>query len=523
MTGSPLAQLDRLLGRVTMYRLVTILLTVLGALALLFAATGRLDSSIFGVGDMLLSLVVLMVASVGSSLLLGLIFRAKPHPESAVITAWLLWFLYWPQSGATLLTWLAVVAVAANASKYLLAWRGRHIFNPAAAGVVLVLLIQELIGSQPQDRLTTTWWVANSSLMPFVLVAALLVLRRTHHLRLGAVFTLVAGGLLLVSTLSQGSDLRPALEAAFVSSPIFFFAGFMLSEPLTLPSRKHWQLVAAAVAGVVYSWPIWGPALISAETTSWWVFESWLEPALLVANLIGFATGQRRRVRMELLRKRELASGTWAFDFAPERPVRFKAGQYLEVHLPHSDTDGRGVRRVFSIASPPGADELTLALRVPADRASSFKKALTELPTGTKVAATGVNGDFLLPSATRPLALVAGGIGITPFLAQLPQLRDRDAVLVYALPEASQVPFAEELRAAGVPVVLVSPEAPQDLPEGWSHVPASAVTAQVLAQAVPDLKSRQVHVSGSPAMAHGVRTSLRGQCAGIRTDYFSGY
>lgn len=517
---APLSALDRLLGRVSMYRLVTILLLVIAVRALIAAGTAELDQSIFGVGPMLMSLAVLLAASAGSGWAFARAFRTRAHLESTVITAVLLWFLYWPQQGVQLL-WLGVAAVLANASKYLLAWRGRHIFNPAAAGVVLLMVVQQLPVVDPADRLLTTWWVASKPLLPLVIVAAFLVLRRTRHLTLALAFVLVAGGLGVTSALSQQATWQAALEGVFVSSPVIFFAGFMLSEPLTLPPRRAQQLLVAAVAGVVFTWPLWGPALAGVESTTLGFVESWLEIALLVANLIAFGFSRRGRIILRLQGRRELPDGTWAFDFTPRRPLRYRAGQFVELHLPHR-RDTRGERRVFSIASTPTADLVTLAMKVPPQRASSFKQALHALPVGADVAATGVGGDFVLTQRDAKLLLVAGGIGITPYLAQLPELAERDVVLVYGL-NGSEIPFRQELADAGIPVIVVSPDAPQDLPEHWSHAPAAGIDADLLQEHVPDLDARRALISGPPVMVDACRRDLRGRVAGIRTDHFVGY
>lgn len=517
---APLAALDRLLGRVSMYRLVTILLVLLAVRAFVAVAVGDLDPGIFTVGPMLLSLLILVAASAASGWALARAFGTRAHLESTLITALLLWFLYWPQQGIQLI-WLAAAAVLANLSKYLFAWRGRHIFNPAAAGVVLLMLIQHLPGIDPAQRLMTTWWVASRPLLPLVVVTAFLVLRRTRHLSLGLVFVVVAAGLAITSSLSQDVTLQAALEGAFVSSPIIFFAGFMLSEPLTLPPRRNQQLLAAAVAGVVFTWPLWGPALAGAETTSIGFVESWLEPALLIANLIAFAFTRRGRIELRLRQRRELPDHTWAFDFEPRRPLRFTAGQFLELHLPHR-RDSRGERRVFSIASRPGEDVVTVAMKVPTDRPSSFKAALQDLSDGDVVAATGVGGDFVLGRADDRLLLVAGGIGITPFLAQADELAERDAVLVYGL-NTVEIPFRDELLRSGLPVIVVSPEPPHDLPSGWQHVVGARIDADLLRETVTDLGERRAFISGPPVMVDACRSALRGSVAGVRTDHFAGY
>lgn len=516
----PLDRLDGLLGRVTMYRLVSLLLGGLAAVAMVFAAIGLLPQ--FEIGTMLLWLAVMVSVSVATSFMLGKLFGTAAHLESAVITALLLWFIYSPDSIDARLWWAAAATVLANLSKYALAWRRRHLFNPAAVAVVLILVLQEVLGVGQAERLYSIWWIASEPLLPFVAVAALLVLRRTHHLLLGTVFVAVAGGLLVGSFLSQAMTVADSLTFALVASPVFFVAGFMLSEPLTLPPRRAQQLGAAALAGVIATWPIWGPSFAGVTDTSWWIFENWYEVALLTANLVGFVCGQRGRVRLELAGKRELPGEVWAFDFTPHRRLRFAPGQFLELQVPHDAVDRRGTRRVFSIASHPTAETVTVALRIPPAR-STYKAALTALEPGAALTATGVGGDFVLPGRTKPVALVAGGIGITPFLAQLPELAGRDAVLVYAVPDGSAVPFRDELAAAGVEVVLVSPDEPVDLPATWRHVSAPFLSADLLDHAIPDLASRRALVSGPPAMVSAVRRGLRGRCAGVRTDSFSGY
>ncbi|MFT3715779.1 MAG: hypothetical protein QM774_07480 [Gordonia sp. (in: high G+C Gram-positive bacteria)] len=522
--SSSLSKCDQVLDRVSMYRLVTLLLCVLAAIAFLFSALGVLDRSVFPLGGMALALIVLLSASVAASRLFGLLFRVRPHTESAVITALLMWFLYWPTTSASMLVWLAGAAVAANASKYLLAWRGRHVFNPAAVGPVLVVIIQELARIDPADRLYTTWWVASEPLLPFVLVAALLVLRRTHRIALGVVFVVVAAAALIGSLIAQGTGAGEAIRQTAYSYPLVFLAGFMLSEPLTLPPRRWQQLSAAALAGIVVALPVLWPAL-TGHPFGFWAFTSTTELALLAANLVGFACGQRRGIRLQLRDKQEIAASTWEFTFEPVRPVRFAPGQYLELHVPHAGADRRGTRRVFSISSHPDDPELTIALRVP-QQPSSFKQALMELHPGDQVRATTVSGDFVLPD-DAPLLLVAGGIGITPFVSALSAPADgrrpADAVLAYGVPDGDDIAYRDRLVAAGLPVVVVSPTAPADLPAHWSHVAGTQIDADALAAAVPDLDTRRAYISGPPAMVHTVRAALRPHVTGTRSDYFSGY
>ncbi len=521
--------IDGLLGRVSMYRLVTLVLSAIVAIYLVLTATGVI-AGLSTLGNAV-ALVVLLVASVASNRLLGLVWRLRPHDESAVITALILFFLFVPLPeaaagagsgiGLANLAWLALAAVLANASKYVLAWRGRHVLNPAAAGALLVVVAQWAVGRDaPINALWQT--AATEALAPFVAVGAVLVLWRTRRLDVGLVFAVVAAAFVLVGlTVGFGTPFSQAWQTTLYSYPILFAAGFMVSEPLTLPPRRWQQLGVAAVMGLLLGFPTFAD-VIGVTPPTLGPLTMTPELAIVVGNLVAFALARRTGVVLETTGTRRLAGDTWEVAFRPRRRVRFAPGQYLELHLPHDGADRRGVRRVFSISSPPGGDDVRVAIRVP-EPSSSFKQALVGLREGERVRATGVHGDFVWPRGGSPLLLVAGGIGVTPFLSQLRSGEARDVVLVYGVPDGDVVPYREELVATGVRVVLVSPEPPTDLPDGWTHVAAPVVSGEVVDRAVPDAADRIAYVSGPPAMVSAVRPALRRRCAGVRTDYFSGY
>ena len=509
---NPRDVLDRQLGRMTMYRLVTLVLLALAAVMLAHTAAGTFTDP-FTVEAELVTLAVLLVASWVSNRLLGLAWRITPHGESAIITALLLWFLFWPTTDATTLAWLAGSAVLANLSKYVLAWRGRHVFNPAAVGATAATL-STLGGS--------AWWVASQTLLPYVAVGAFLVLWRTRRLDLGAVFIVVAG-VLTVWGYAAGFEvpLGEAITTMAYTVAIVFIAGFMLSEPLTLPPRRHQQLLVAALVAVAMSYPVWISVFNQTPVTVDGIGMT-QQLALLLGNVVAFGLARRSGVAFVLEETRTLTPETRELTFRSRRPVAFRPGQYAELTVPHAKADGRGSRRSFSISSPPDADgRLSIALRVP-EESSTFKKALLALEPGETVHATGIGGDFLWPAdPSTPLLLVAGGIGITPFLSQLRHDGGRDVVLVYGVPSADEVPFVDEL--ADVRVVLVGPERPDHLPDAWTFVEAPYLSPELIASAVPDLARRRAYVSGPPAMVNAVRRGLAKRCAGVKTDYFTGY
>ena len=506
------ARLDAVLGRMTMYRLVVVVLGVVAAWSVVLGATGTL---FFAPRDLLVSLAVAVTAAYVSNRLWSVLWRTPARGESALITGLLLFFLMWPASDAKSLGLLAMAAAVATLSKFVLRWRGRHVFNPAALGAV-VMMLTGLTGA--------VWWVATPSLLVPVLLGGLLVLRRTGRTVMALVYVVVALALTLWRLVDAGYGAGTAFSTAMGSYPLVFFAVFMLTEPLTLPGRRWQRLVEAVVVAVVASVPFtWHLGAVDIRTSP--------ELALVVGNLLVLATGARGLGRLEIVAQRDLAPGVREVTLRPGTPRTFLPGQFLDVDVPHHGADSRGTRRTFSLTSAPGED-LTIAFRVP-ERASSYKRALVTLEPGSAVRGTTVAGDFVLPhDPDVPLLLVAGGLGLTPFVSQLRSIaasgRPRDVVLVCSVSSPAEVLYADVLVASGARVVVVSPgardELPVEAPVSWSFHPGRQIPPELIGRVVHDAPQRAVYLSGPPAMVDAVRGSLR--AAGvrrIRTDVFFGY
>ncbi|MHA7281776.1 FAD-dependent oxidoreductase [Arthrobacter sp. TMS2-4] len=501
------AALDGLLGRMTMYRLTLTLLGILTVQALVLSLAGLLAFTPAEIGGTL-------VAAVGGTIigtrLMALILRLRPHGESSLITGLILFLIMFPSDTGAGLGGILAAGVAAGASKFLLAVRGRHVFNPAATGAVVATLLGVGVAG---------WWVANAYMLPVVAVAGALLLYRTRKLSMAAVFLVVTIGILLYGLVQNGVMPAAGLQLVLTSYPVLFLLGFMLTEPLTLPPLRWQQWLVAAVVGGVFALQLSiGPVFLGPEF------------ALVLGNALAFVMGQRRGVRLSLAGRRQLTPTSTELVFEPEHPVRFRAGQYMELTLPHRGVDSRGSRRVFSITSAPQQrDAVTFGLRT-TDAGSSFKSALLALPDNARVTGTLVGGDFHLPrDPAAPLLLVAGGIGVTPFISQLRDLaergEERDVVLAYAVRTEQEIAFRDELAGLGTRVVLFVPttgDAPA-LPGEWSFAGAEP-TADALLAAVPDLARRKVLVSGSPAFIGRVRAAVRtAGVSRVTTDAFLGY
>lgn len=504
------------LGRMSMYRLV---LSALGALTLVALALSFFGLVVPGPFELLATLAVLAVVAVGVNALAQRLLKLPVRHESSLITAGILLFVLRPTIVPTDLLWMGFAAAVAVVSKYLIVWRGRHILNPAAVGASVLTITG--LGS-------SAWWVGSPVLAAPVIVLGLLVLIRTERLRVVAVFFVIAVGVSVFRVAAQSQaagftfDAGQTLQFALWSSPFLFLGAFMLSEPLTLPPRRWQQLTVAAVVGVLAGWPIPVGSFTLGQ-----------ERALLIGNLLAFVWAAHHALRLRLTDARMLTPSVRQLTFESRRPLRFAAGQYLELTVPHAKADARGTRREFSIVSAPSdAPTVRVAYRVKTAAGagtdeSTYKKALAVADPGDEFTATGVWGDFLLPSNPgSPVLMVAAGIGITPFISQLREARargvERDAVLVYVASEASELAFRDELEASGIEVIVFTRDQPRDLPPRWLWGRGVRLDADGLASIVPDLSSRHAYVSGPPRLIAELAPALE-KARSLTTDAFAGY
>src|SRR6185436_4607498 len=160
-----------------------------------------------------------------SNLVFSRVFEAPTNRESVYITALILALILDPVGLADTkgIGVLVFASLWATASKFILAVGRKHLFNPAAFGVALPAFLLD----HP-----ATWWVGgNLPLLPLVLLGGILIVRKLHRFDLVATFLLVNLATVLLTT--APADYGTALSQALLSSPLFFFAFVMLTEPLT--------------------------------------------------------------------------------------------------------------------------------------------------------------------------------------------------------------------------------------------------------------------------------------------------
>jgi ferredoxin-NADP reductase len=234
---------------------------------------------------------------------------------------------------------------------------------------------------------------------------------------------------------------------------------------------------------------------------------------------------------VQLRRREQIADGTMAFHFSKPAGFAFKPGQAVDLILvgQHAAEGDEG-RHAFSLVSAPHESELVVATRM---RDSAFKRTLRELPIGAPLQIDGPFGTLTLhKDASRPAVLVAGGIGITPFVGMLRHAArepgQRPITLLYSNKRPEDSAFLAELqqleRDRRIRLLATMTEMSR------SALPWSGETQRVDEALLRSLRTEGEtplwYVAGPPAMVRGVQASLA--AAGVdeddvRVEEFHGY
>ena len=165
---------------------------------------------------------------------------------------------WWSMNGWWIFAGTAAIALL---SKYLIQFRGRHIFNPSNFGLVPCFL---LLGPERADPLAFWWGPLSPALvlaLAVIVTGGFVILRRLHltGIAVGFWLSFAAGiGLLALTghTMTAAWHVGPIEGAEFwwtlVSSPeILVFLFFMITDPRTIPESRAGRRAYAVGVGLL--------------------------------------------------------------------------------------------------------------------------------------------------------------------------------------------------------------------------------------------------------------------------------
>lgn len=223
-------------------------------------------------------------------------------------------------------------------------------------------------------------------------------------------------------------------------------------------------------------------------------------------------------MELKLVEKRQETDEVFSLIFQPQKPVSWRAGQYVLYKLPHDHPDDRGDTRIFTISSPPHQEKIMLTTRFFFQESSSFKQALFAKEVGDSIEALRIQGHFTVEDPEIKMVFITGGIGITPFHSILLDLESKknilDIILIYSNKNEESVIFkgtidrlVKEYQQLRVHYIFSPQRCDQEL----------------MRELVSDIQERIFYLSGSIRLVKSVEESLEQlnvNRENIRKDYF---
>ena len=271
-------------------------------------------------------------------------------------------------------------------------------------------------------------------------------------------------------------------------------ASFSPRLPYSWWRRLHMLLVVAMLTGLGHIWIASGFSvsltivlLITVVTMSW----------RLVRNDYGagsfpyeVSTVSHPSERITEVMLRPLA-----------KPISIAQGQFVNAAFFEGPLfQGCGEFHPYTVSKIAEDGSLSLSVKALGD----CTKHIQTLEPGVAVRLQGPYGIFLLDRPSSPAVWIAGGIGITPFLAMLrSHLVTQNTDLVYVHRELEQVPYEKELRAYATDQALFHVHS---LAMEKDPTPLFTWLANI-----DDLNERQIYLCGPPLLVEKVTDWLQEQ------------
>lgn len=495
--------IENYLNTRTMYRVVTLSLAGIILAAFALSAVGFMSTPLV---SLLASLGVITGTALLAHYVLAYIYKAPANVESSLVTALILFLIISPSQVSMELMWASLITLIAILSKYVIAYKYRHVWNPVA----LAIVIGGALGFGG-----AIWWVATPVLALPVLLLGLLVVKKIHRFDLVISFLVTAVVLHVGIALYNGAPFLDSLWNTLLSWPVLFFALFMLTEPLSTPPMKRERIVYGVLVGVLsnISFHV-GPFFSSPELS------------LILGNTFSYVVSMHSRAILVLKEKVTLAKDTFEFVFTKPRGFVYTAGQYMEWTVPHARADSRGVRRYFTISSSPADDTVRLGVKM-YPNGSTLKQKLQSLEVGNVIYGMHPVGDFVLPSDdSAPVIFVAGGIGITPFIsmirAQVAAQSGRPITLFYANKSYEEIAYLDELSKSGIQIVHLLTNT-EGTPVDFVYE-RGFITMEMVSKYVENPQKCECYVSGPHGMVVNYEKMFKAaRVKKVHTDFFPGF
>lgn len=214
-----------------------------------------------------------------------------------------------------------------------------------------------------------------------------------------------------------------------------------------------------------------------------------------------------------------------SFRFPRPADLDYKPGQFFFVTLKQ---DGRELRKHFSFSSSPTEKDIIEFTKRFTDH--EYSMALKAAKVGDWVLIEAPFGQFTFEGEYPKIALLGGGIGITPFVSYCKNAADRSLsskiTLFYGCRTPEDIAFRKEFedlaqKNNNLKLVLTVNQPTPD----WKGT-TGTINAEMIKQQLPDYQENMFYTCGPPPMVEAMEKlveSLGLSKEKLKREYFSGY
>lgn len=202
----------------------------------------------------------------------------------------------------------------------------------------------------------------------------------------------------------------------------------------------------------------------------------------------------------------QVTHDTWNLTFEGPKPD-FKAGQFMLVALRRNGTTSES--HPYTISASPGSETLSIT----AKNIGDFSASIKDTKPGDTAFIEAPYGAFTLDRApTEKIAFIAGGIGITPFMSMLREMRDtgthRPVTLLWGNKTEQDIAFRDELEELERGLSNFQMIHVMSSQEDWPGE-KGFITEDKITRLIPDYAERSFYICGPPVMREKVVPMLQ--------------
>ena len=198
-----------------------------------------------------------------------------------------------------------------------------------------------------------------------------------------------------------------------------------------------------------------------------------------------------------------------SFRFSRPSNFDYLAGQYLIIFLP----DGKGgvLKKPLTISSSPTEDFIEVTKKITAGH--QFSEAINSVKVGDEIQLNAPFGEFVLDKTQAKIAMLSGGIGITPFRSMCRYATDlqleTDIVLIYGNKTSQDIVFKQEFdqmqkKNQNFKIVNTLTRQNSNWDGNTGHIDVGMINNEL-----PDCSQRLFYLCGPPNMMDAMQHLLQ--------------